>query len=273
MINYTEKAISIAPNAADANLLLGRMFLSTNRPEKAIEYCNIAIKLDPNSIDTFAEATLRIGIAYFHLAHYEQAVEFIEKGLTVKPEMRKLYSNDLAASYAFLGRNNKAKKALEDWLEYYKNGAYPSFQEMYGWWKFKNDEVFDRLAIGLVKAGFPGDPSDYVKLVEENKLTVEEATELLEGHTTTGIMYGNQWWLESDKQGVIRQSYIMSGKKYSNKGKSWIDNDMFCNQIENFWGGYANCGVYYRNPEGDKDKKNEYLYVTYIGLIPLSIMD
>jgi len=164
MINYVEKAISIAPNAVDANLLLGLMFLSTSRPEKAIEYCNIAIKLDPNSIDTFAEATLRIGIAYFHLGHYEQAVEFIEKGLTVKPEMRKAYSNDLAASYAFLGRNNEAKKALEDWLKYYKSGPYPSFQEMYGWWSFKNEEVFDRLAIGMVKSGFPGDPSDYVKL-------------------------------------------------------------------------------------------------------------
>jgi len=273
MINYAEKASAIAPNTVDANLLLGRMFLWSSRPENAIEYCNKAVKLDPNSADTFADAAITIGKAYFHLGQYEQAVEFIEKALAIKPKMRRLYSNELAASYALIGRNDEAKKAMEEWLKFFPSGFYPSLQNIYGWNSNENDEVFDRFAKGLVKAGLPGDPSDYVKLVEENKLAVEEITEKISGHTTSGFTHwGAEYWSRFDQEGNTIWKMKWLGKEYSFKIKSWIEGDMACWPCEG-WGGFTNCAYYYRNPGGNAENKNEYLQLDYLGLSTFSIMD
>ena len=79
----------------------------------------------------------------------------------------------------------------------------PILQMIYFAWPFKNVEVFDRLAEGLVKAGLRGDPSDYYKVVEENKLTGKEIRETFYGHTKTGITPWFEWWAEYDKEGNI----------------------------------------------------------------------
>ena len=69
-------------------------------------------------------------------------------------------------------------------------------------------------------------------------------------------------WIEVEKE-----------KEIERKGKTWFDGDMGCWQIEKANGGFTNCGVYYRNPGGNAEKKNEYLRLDYLGLSTFSIMD
>ena len=78
-------------------------------------------------------------------------------------------------------------------------------------WPFKNVEVFDRLAEGLVNAGFPGDPSDYYKVLEENKLNAQEIKELLWGHTISGFTsWGAEWWTKYDMEGNFKFKFNVS---------------------------------------------------------------
>jgi TolB-like protein/Flp pilus assembly protein TadD len=107
-VDNAEHAISISPNDADALYTLGRMMVCVGKPEEAIKYYKRSIMLDP-----LHKSTGGIGVAYFTLGDYEQAVKYIEKHLKDFP---KTYGvrGVLAAAYAFLGNDVKAKKAFEE---------------------------------------------------------------------------------------------------------------------------------------------------------------
>ena len=275
-IAFAEKALSIAPNATDGNSRLAWILIFAGRPEEGIEYLNKALQLDPNP-RTLENATIFIGVAHFSMGQLEKAIEFIKKGQIYNPELH-IFSGFSAASYALLGQNIEAKKALENYLIHYPDGFHPSIQTLYYGWPFKNVEVFDRLAEGLVKAGLPGDPSDYYKVVEENKLTGKEIRETFYGHTLTGITPWSEWWLEYGKEGnfnykVTRTDSEGKKREFLEKGISWIEGDMECRQFEKIFDGLTNCSEIYRNPDGNADTKSEYLDLNYFRLGLYSVVD
>ena len=274
MVAYVEKAVSIAPNDANVNLGLGWILVFAGRPKEGIEYLNKALQLDPNNLLILANATSWIGIAHFSMGELEEAVKFIKKGSTINPESN-TYLSCLVASYALLGQNIEAKKALDKYLKHFPEGYYPSIQTLYYGWSFKNVEVFDRFAEGLVKAGLRGDPSDYYKVVVENKLTGREIREILFGHTQTAIEPWGEWWVETDKEGDMIWKGIGTNQEWEeqDKGKCWIEGDMICFHFEKFFDGHTCCEEYYRNPDGNAETKSEYLGVSYYQMYPFSVVD
>jgi len=106
-IDCALRAVAIAPNDADALETLG---LITDNPTEAIKYYKRSIMLDP-----LHKSTAGIGRAYFAMGDYEQAVKYIEKALKDYPETFALYGN-LAAAYALLGNDIKAKEAFKDFF-------------------------------------------------------------------------------------------------------------------------------------------------------------
>jgi tetratricopeptide (TPR) repeat protein len=294
MIAYAEKALAIAPNTADGNRWLGTNLVFAGKPEKAIGFLKKALRLDPYNLQNITRVTIFIGLVHFSLGDLEKAVEFIEKGLKINPEFKN-FSNFLAASYAHLGQNNEAKKALENYLTLYPKGYHPSIKQLYFHWPFKNVEVFNRLAEGLVKAGLRGNPSDYYKVVEENKLTGKKIRETIWGHKLTGFNYwGAEYWVKYDDEGNINyyatwiekekkkevdvdgnETWIVEEikKEIGDKGKAWIEGSMNCIQWDNFFGGLTNCSEYYRNPDGNVDTKSEYIGLSYTLPFLFSVID
>ena len=106
-IEYAELAVTISPNDADALENLGKISIFTGSPEAGIKNYKKAIMLDP-----LHKSTGGIGLAYFTMGDYEQAVKYIEKALKDYPDTYGIRSF-LASSYAFLGNDIKAKKAFE----------------------------------------------------------------------------------------------------------------------------------------------------------------
>ena len=272
MIAYAEKALSIAPNNAEVNWRSGSFLIYAGRPEEGIKYLNRALQLDPNDTRILGNVTVSIGIAHFSMGQLEQAVQFIKKGREYNPELWRT-SAVLVASYALLGKDVEAKKEFENILTNW--GYHPSIQEVYYTWPFKNVEVFDRLAEGLVKAGFPGNPSDYYKLVEENKLTGKEIRETLFGHTQTAIESWGEWWAEIDKEGNTSLRVIGTNQEWElhDKGKSWIEGDMVCFHYEKLFDGLTSCGEHYRNPDGNADTKSEYIEINHTQMSLFSVVD
>lgn len=107
-IDYAEHALAIAPNDADALETLGYIMSYAANPVKAINYYKRAIMIDP-----LKKSTGGIGNAYFELGDYEKATEYIENHIKDYPEIYGLRA-PLAAAYAFLGNDTKAKKAFEE---------------------------------------------------------------------------------------------------------------------------------------------------------------
>jgi len=129
------------------------------------------------------------------------------------------------------------------------------------WYPWKDLQVEERLAEGFLKAGLPGEPSGFYKISKENRLTGKQIRKLVFGRKVTGfdLRIGKQWWIERTKDG---KSTIRGGDG-SDSGKSWIEDDMLCDQWDNLYEGLKDCWPVYRNPEGTREKNDEYLGVTY----------
>jgi hypothetical protein len=135
---------------------------------------------------------------------------------------------------------------------------------------FKNPEDADRFALGLLKAGLPGEPSGYYKASEDYRLIGEEIKKLFFGHTQTGLWYGRKWSIKRTTDG--RAEYLL-GSKVIASGKSSIEGDMLCNKWEERYQGLKYCMSVFRNPEGTPQEKNEYITITDWDIYEVSIED
>lgn len=135
-------------------------------------------------------------------------------------------------------------------------------------WPFKDLQVTERFAEGYVKAGLPGEPSGFYKISEENRLTGEEMRNLFLGRKVTGFDLGSgkQWWVERSVDG---KATIRDGDK-TESGKSWIEDNMLCDQWDNLYEGLKDCWAVYRNPEGSPEKYDEFLGAPGYGIYPFS---
>lgn len=140
---------------------------------------------------------------------------------------------------------------------------------MYYLFPHKNSEVFDRWIEGLIKAGYKGNPSNYNKIIQENKMTGQEIRELIVGKTITGYRFGKPWTTKINKSGEFEHTFLSS----VHKGKIWIEGDAACRQYETHLDGLKGCEDIYKNPEGDKKTLSEYLLLTDYLILPFSIKE
>ena len=130
---------------------------------------------------------------------------------------------------------------------------------------FADPKKLDRIAEALIKAGAPGKPTDYYKILKENRIKGQEVKLLLFGRKISGIsvLTGKQLWWELAKNGEFK---FMTGS-FQDMGKSWVEGDVFFIQFEKLFSGLPYGTTIYRNPDGSMEGKNQYLIVSDIGSI------
>jgi hypothetical protein len=197
---------------------------------------------------------------------WENAVPFMEKALkfSIVGDLPKGF---LAAIYAQVGRIQEAKALLNDWTKELPASMKNVRSVMLGFW-LKDLQALGHWAEGFIKAGLPGEPSGFYKISVENRMTGEEIRELFFERKVTGINMasGKQWWVERSRDG---KATVLAGDD-SDHGKSWIEEDMLCDQWDNLYEGLKDCWVVYRNPEGTPEKNDEYLGAPGYGIYPFS---
>ena len=200
---------------------------------------------------------------------WEEAVPFLERFIKYNPGGRFGYLL-LTVSYANTGRDQDARamldKGTKGWPPTMKNVRF--IMSLYP----NNDlRVMERFADGYAKAGLPGEPSEFYKISAENRLTSDELKKLFFGRKVSGsnMITGKKWWIERSEDG---KAAIRDGDK-SDNGKSWIEEDMLCDQWDNFYESLRDCWFVYRNPEVAPDKDDEYLGVPGYGIYPFSLVD
>jgi hypothetical protein len=134
----------------------------------------------------------------------------------------------------------------------------------------KNSEVFDRGIEGLIKAGYKGNPSNYYKINEENKLSGNEIKELILNKKVRGKALGFEWSSSRSDEGEFEYTHY-DGRTH--KGKSWVDGDTLCYQFESLYDGIKYCAEIYNNPAGNKNELSEYLSLTDFWIYPFSIIE
>ena len=197
---------------------------------------------------------------------WETAIPFMERFVKYNPKSGGGY-RFLAMLYAQVGRVQEARAIFDD-----STKEWPAAMKNVRWYMsnypFKDLQVTERLAEGFIMAGIQGEPSGFYKISADNRLTGEEIRELFFGRKVTGftLATGKQWWVERSQDG---KAALRDGDD-SDSGKSWIEEDMLCDQWDNLYESLKDCWVVYRNPEGTPEKNDEYLGAPGYGIYPFS---
>jgi tetratricopeptide (TPR) repeat protein len=148
-----EQAITLDPNDSKAQYAMGESLVFAGRSVEAVDYLEKAMILDPKYP---ANYLFTLGLAQFCLEQYEEAAASLERFLYE----RKMFGHApmwlLAATYAHLGRQQKAEEVL---TEYMKKRRYEDYTVervlKYYLHAFKDPRDTARFAQGLHKAGLP----------------------------------------------------------------------------------------------------------------------
>jgi adenylate cyclase len=252
-VTHAQLALAFDANDPDANLNMAWVLMTTGKPEEGLGYVNKTIQLDPRNM---AEPLSAAGMAYFIMGDLQKAATMTERAINHNPTIVGRYE-ELSAIYALLGRNQDAQAAYDKSLKAWQIGYFPAeLTTIMSFFLVKDPQVADRYAAGLVKAGWPGQPSEYYKIYEENRLTGEEIRNLVSGQEITVYEFGMTSWIDYSENGRLMNTSRAIG------GKWWIEGETLCYQLE---GGRLkdlnDCGELYRNTDSLPESKKQYLHV------------
>ena len=249
-ISYLEKALTLDPNDAVCHGHMSWVLSMAGKPVEGMECAKNAMRLDPLNP---GRHLVRIGLAYFCMGEWQEAVTAIEKAMKVNPELV-LFGTILGSAYAHLGRDTEAKAAYQAYFER------PYF-DMYIW-PFRDRRVSDSFLEGLQKAGVPAIRIEWSRIYQvstEDQLTGPDLRAFYYSSKTTGYSQGGMdWTLEIAKDGtaIFEERTLPGGK---DTGKSWLEDDKLWLQFQKYYSGKAYCSTIFRNPKGTPEGKNEYI--------------
>jgi TolB-like protein len=266
-LRHAQLALIFDASDPDTNLNMAWILMATGKPEEALDFVNKTTQLDPRNIASPLSAA---GMAYFIMGDLQKAATMTERAINHNPTIADNYER-LSAIYALLGRDQKAQAAYNKCMEDWNTWRFPAtVTTVMSSFCIKDRKVADRYADGLVKAGWPGSPTEYYKIYEDNRLTGEEIRSIVSGQEITIDEYGKTTWVNYYENGRLNDLSRLR------EGQWWIEGDSFCYRLEGETleyhvkgaekdlprlKGLDNCGEIYRNPDSVTGSGRQYLYV------------
>jgi adenylate cyclase len=141
-----ERAVSLAPNSADAINMLGQILRFAGRPQDAAPMHERAIRLNPMPP---AQYFYQLALCYIFIREYEKAIAICKEALHKNPDdfVGRL---TLTIAYSSLGRDEEARSEAKEVIR-----LDPKFALEYAskTWPYKNDSDRDFVLNALRKAG------------------------------------------------------------------------------------------------------------------------
>ncbi len=265
------QSIDLDSNDVDGIYTLAYILMAVGKTERAVELIKKGMRLDPHNI---AEPLYLLGMVHFARGQLKETVSNIERALTHNPKLPRL-APILPAALANLGQEQKAEAALANFKKAVINYDFRSILFNF---PFQDPAVTDRLVDGIRKAGMWAPSFKYYKFFQENMLVEKEIRELIFGRKVAGVVQStyleSPFLVERTVDGKATWS-ILTEKPgdYNDSGRSWIENDMLCNQWQIHFTGLKQCMPIFRNPEGTPEMKNEYIAVSDFGFQLFSPVD
>jgi len=260
-----EKALALEPNDIMSHLAMGRALIYAGRPQEATNFIKKAMLLDPHNI---ALPLYYLGLVHFCLGKSDEAASLNERALTHNPELMGP-AIVLAAAYSRIGRDQEAENTLKRLLK--GEQFIPDIQAIMYMFPFKDLEVSDRFAGGLIKAGagLLAETLDYPKISKKNKLSGDEIKNLIFGRSIIATSSGYEWKISFAENGEVNRQTSWN----SASGTYWIEGDQLWIQWKYMYEGLKSSKDIYRNPGGTNEMKNEYLYITDWSIVSFSVVE
>jgi adenylate cyclase len=143
------RAIALDPNDAIGYAAMATALIYSGKPGEAVDYVDKAIRFDPHNMPNYL---FTLGMAYFGMDQFQQAVSVFERAFKLNPELGLVQRAYLAAAFVHLGQEEKAmaeldKPEIAEVRELYD--LYVRYEGAY----YKNPEDTARLIEGLRKVG------------------------------------------------------------------------------------------------------------------------
>ena len=252
-VTHAQFALAFDANDPDTNLNMAQVLMAIGKPEEGLDFVNKTMQLDPRNM---ADPLFVAGMAYFIMGDLQKAATMTERAIKLNPTIFGRYEM-LSAIYALLDRNQDAQAAYDKSLKAWALQRIPAdLTTLMSFFLVKDPKVADLYADGLVKAGFPGQPSEYYKITEKNRLTGEEIRNLVSGQEITVYEINQVFWIDHSVNGRLMNI------SWAREGKWWIESDMLCYKMESGkLKGLNDCGEIYRNPDSLPGSEKQYLHV------------
>jgi len=141
-----ERALTLEPNGADVNALLGLMLRYLGRPEEAISVLEKAIRLNPIPPAWYL---YNMGDAYRLAGLHDKAIESFKKVLKQNPDhfLAKVY---LAATYGETGQKEEGQRVAEEVIQINPKFSVEPYAKRL---PYRNRDDIEQIIEGLHKAG------------------------------------------------------------------------------------------------------------------------
>ena len=146
-----ERAITLAPNSANAHIWMSLVLLYAGRHEESVQYAEQALRLDPLPEHWYLR---QMGSAYSWVGRYEEAIAFLKKALQGAPNDI-LTHRWLTVTYSSAGRLEEARAQADEILRINPNYSLELAKKTV---PFKNQTDRERYLEALRKAGIPETP-------------------------------------------------------------------------------------------------------------------
>jgi TolB-like protein/class 3 adenylate cyclase len=259
-LSEIEQAVAMDPNDPELYAWMSHILWLIGQNSKAIESAKMGLRLDPNNPTAYLNNQAR---AYLPDGNLEESLMVLERAKRLNPELSGSFALTESIIYGIQGRKEEARTAYDIYL---KSRQHPvrNLNDILLYLPFADPKKLDLIADALIKAGAPGKPIDYYRIVKVNRLNGQEAQSLLLGHKITGISMstGKPYGWEWKKNGEFK----ITGA-YQDSGQSWVEGDVFFIKFEKLFSGLPYGTVIYRNPDGSVESQNQYLMVSDMGSI------
>lgn len=107
------------------------------------------------------------------------------RAIEYNPKASHTYRN-LSQAYALVGRTQEARAMLDKGTRGWP-AAMRNLRDTMNMATYKDPQIRERMAEGLLKAGMPGEPNGFYKISKENRLTEKEISQLFFGRKVNGF--------------------------------------------------------------------------------------
>ena len=256
-----ERAVAMDPNDPELYAWMSEILWLMGKDIEAIESAKMGLQLDPNNPATYLR---QLGKSYLPDGNLEKSMQALERAMRLNPELSGSVALSQSIIYGIQGKIEEARTAYEIFLKS-RMSPVRNLNDILLYFPFVDPKKLECIADALVKAGAPGKPTDYYKIVKENRINGQAVKTLLFGRKITGtaMSTGKQLRWEWATNGEFK--FLMGS--FQDIGKSWVEGDVFFIQFEKLIGGLPYGTTIYRNPDGSVEEKNQYFMVSDIGSI------
>ncbi len=143
-----EKAITLAPNNAEALSEASMVMNKTGHPDRALSLKKRVMRIWP----TYRPGILRgLALSYYLLGRYDEAIDAFEKSIAREPDYLSAHTG-LAVIYSELGRDDDARRSAAEVLRLAPDFSVDAYVQGLS---FKDRQIVDRMESGMLKSGLP----------------------------------------------------------------------------------------------------------------------